>query len=95
MTKKRNRDPMRDFAPNHRLQCGSPAHPKGVSTDTMYFLEERNGFFVFACRLCTELLRRPQIHVISLSHGAVRIYKNTRKAAVIDRDNQGKIVSFR
>jgi len=84
-----------DFAPNGRLQCGSEHHPKHLSRDTMYFLEEKGGFFVFACRLCTEILRQPQIHVIARSQNAVHIYKHTRKAEYIDRDNRGKIISFR
>lgn len=86
---------MSDYAPGNRLHCGSEHHPKHASKDTMYFLEEKNGFFVFACRLCTEILRQPQIHVISRSNNAIAIYKNTRKAEFIDRDNRGKITSFR
>ena len=86
---------MTDYLDNGRLQCGSEHHPKNLSRDTMYFLNERDGFFVFACKLCTELLRRPQIHVISRSHNAVRIYQRTRKAEYIDRDSRGKITSFR
>ena len=84
-----------DFAPGGRLHCGSPVHPAHVSKDTMYFLEMKDGFFVFACKLCTEIQRRPQMHVISHSKSAVKIYQNTRRAEHIDRDNQGKIVSFR
>lgn len=85
---------MSDYAPGGRLMCASEHHPKNVSRDTMYFLEEKNGFFVFACRLCTEILRRPQIHVISRSNHAVFIYRNTRKAEYIDRNNRGQITSF-
>lgn len=86
---------MSDYAPGNRLHCGSEHHPKNVSTDTMYFLEENNGLFIFACKLCTELTRRPQIHAIMNTHNAVNIYKNTRKAASIDRDNRGRIISFK
>ena len=86
---------MSDFAPGGRLHCGSEHHPKHLSRDTMFFLEEKNGFFVFACKLCTEILRHPQIHVISRDNDAIHIYKNTRKAEFIDRDRAGKINSFR
>lgn len=86
---------MSDFAPGGRLHCGSQHHPKNVSTDTMYFLEERNGIFVFGCKLCTELTRQPQIHAIMRSHNGVEIYKNTRKADKIDRNEKGQIISFR
>jgi hypothetical protein len=61
----------------------------------MYFLEERNGCFVFACKLCTEITRHPQIHAIMRSQNAIHVYKNTRKAEFLDRDHQGKLVSFR
>lgn len=84
-----------DFAPAGRLLCFAQMHPKNLSRDTMFFLEEKGGFFVFGCSLCTELQRRPQIHVISKSQQGLRIYKHTRKAEKIDRDNSGKIVSFR
>lgn len=84
-----------DFLINGRLQCGSQTHPPNWSRDTMYFLIEKDGFFVFGCKACTELMRRPQIHVVSISQNAVKIYKRTRKAEHIDRDNRGKIVSFR
>jgi len=86
---------MSSLAPGGRLHCHSEHHPKNLSRDTMYFLEEKQGCFVFACKLCTEITRHPQIHAIMQSHSAVNIYKNTRKAAFIDRDTQGKIVSFR
>lgn len=86
---------MKDFAPGNRLHCGSENHPKHLSRDTMYFLEMKNGFFVFGCKLCTELTRKPQIHVIAENHNAQEIYKNTRKADHIDRDDKGRIVSFR
>lgn len=86
---------MSEMAPGGRLQCASLNHPRGSSTDTMFFLEENNGFFCFACRLCTETFRKPQLHVIAKSSGAVLIHKNTRKAASIDRDASGRIVSFR
>lgn len=86
---------MSEMAPGGRLQCGSPHHPAHVSTDTMYFLEQRSGFFTFGCKLCTELHRTPQLHVVAESHGARHILKQTRKAAHIDRDNKGRIVSFR
>jgi hypothetical protein len=86
---------MSELAPGGHLHCGSPAHPAHLSRDTMYFLEEKNGFFCFGCRPCTEIQRRPQIHVIAKSYGALKIYNNTRKAALIDRDSEGHIVSFR
>lgn len=86
---------MSELAPGNRLHCGSEHHPKHANRDTMFFLEQKDGFFVFACRLCTEITRRPQIHVISQSQSAIAIYKNTRKAEHIDRDNKGAIISFR
>lgn len=84
-----------DFIMNGRLQCWSHTHPLGWSRDTMLFLTEKDGFFVFGCRVCTELQRRPQLHVIARSQKAIPIYKNTRKAEHIDRDNRGQIVTFR
>lgn len=84
-----------DFLMNGRLQCGAQSHPNHFSRDTMYFLTEKDGFFVFGCRLCTEIHRRPQIHVIARSQKAVRIYQGTRKAAHVDRDSRGQITSFR
>jgi hypothetical protein len=86
---------MSEMAPGGHLHCNSPAHPEHASRDSMLFLEEKDGFFCFGCKLCTELQRKPQLHVVSKSHGAMKIYKNTRKAATIDRDKQGNIVSFR
>jgi hypothetical protein len=86
---------MSEMAPGGQLHCGSPSHPAHLSRDTMFFLEQKEGFFCFGCRVCTEVNRRPQLHVIAKSHGALKIFKNTRKAAHIDRDNQGHIVSFR
>jgi hypothetical protein len=86
---------MADVAPGNRLHCGSEALPFGMSRDTMYFLEQRNGYFVFACKLCTEIQRRPQIHVVSAAYNGREIYRNARKADFVDRDNQGRIVSFR
>lgn len=86
---------MSEMAPGGRLHCGSPQHPAHMSRDTMYFLEEKGGFFCFGCRVCTEISQRLQLHVIAKSHGAVRIHKQTRKAAHIDRDSQGRIKSFR
>jgi hypothetical protein len=86
---------MSDMAPGGKLHCGSPAHPEHLSRDSMFFLEEKNGFFCFGCRVCTEINRRPQLHVIAKSQGALKIHKETRKAAHIDRDNKGRIVSFR
>lgn len=85
---------MSDLAPDGRLHCGSENHPAHLSRDTMYFLEEKGGFYVFACRLCTEIRRQLQIHVVSKSMGAERIQKRTRKAHTIDRDSRGKILSF-
>jgi hypothetical protein len=84
-----------DFTVNGRLQCGAQTHPQGWSRDTMFFLVEKDGFFVFGCKVCTELQRRPQIHVIARCQKAVPIYKNTRKAEKIDRDHRGQITSFR
>jgi hypothetical protein len=84
-----------DMAPGGRLHCRSEHHPKSVSTDTMLFLAEQNGFFVYGCKLCTEILREPQIHVIGPGKLTMKIYENTRKATQIDRDSQGRITSFR
>jgi hypothetical protein len=86
---------MSEMAPGGRLHCGSPDHPQHLNRDSMYFLEEKNGFFAFGCRVCTEIHRHIQLHVIAKSHGAVKIFNNTRKAAHIDRDKQGRIISFR
>ena len=84
-----------DFTVNDRLQCGSHSHPHGWSRDTMLFLTEKDGFFVFGCKICTELQRRPQLHIIARCQRALPIYKNTRKAEYIDRDHRGEITSFR
>jgi hypothetical protein len=86
---------MSDYAPGNRLHCGSEHHPKNLSRDTMYFIEENQGLFIFACKLCTEIRRTMQIHAIMKNHNAVEIYRNTRKATSIDRDNRGRIVSFK
>lgn len=86
---------IKDFLVNGRLQCGSDFHPPHLSRDTMYFLTTQNGFLVFGCKLCTELSRRPQIHVLSPGPATLQIYKRTRKAEHIDRDSRGKITSFR
>jgi hypothetical protein len=86
---------MSEMAPGGRLQCGSPSHPQHMSHDTMYFLEQKNGFFVFGCRVCTEINRQPQLHVVAATHGGSNIYKRTRKAEHIDRDSKGRITSFR
>jgi hypothetical protein len=86
---------MSELAPGGRLQCGSPSHPAHLSKDTMYFLAVEKGFFVFGCRVCTEIHKTPQLHVVAATHGGRTIYKNTRKAEHIDRDSQGRITSFR
>jgi Zn-finger protein len=86
---------MSEMAPGGRLHCGSPDHPAHMTRDTMYFLQEQNGFFVFGCRVCTEIHQQPQLHVVAASHGGRKIYKNTRKADHIDRNEQGRITSFR
>lgn len=86
---------MKDMAPGGRLQCGSPAHPAHLSRDTMYFLQEQQGFFVFGCRVCTEINQQAQLHVVAATHGGRQIYKNTRKAEHIDRDTKGNVTSFR
>jgi hypothetical protein len=86
---------MSEMAPGGRLHCGSPSHPGHMTRDTMCFLQEQNGFFVFGCRVCTEINQQPQLHVVAATHGGRKIYKNTRKAAHIDRDAKGNITSFR
>jgi hypothetical protein len=86
---------MSEMAPGGRLMCGSPNHPAHLTRDTMYYLEQKNGFFCFGCRVCTEIHQQLQLHVVAATHGGAKIYKNTRKAGHIDRDSQGRITSFR
>lgn len=86
---------MSDMAPGGRLHCASPEHPENMSRDTMYFLELQGEMFCFGCKLCTEIKRSLQLHVIARDRGGIHIYQNTRKAENIDRDKKGNITSFR
>jgi hypothetical protein len=84
-----------EYLENGVLQCKSVNHPPSMTTDTMYFLEEKNGFLAFGCRVCTELTKQPQLHILAVNKASKAIYQQTRKAEHIERNDQGKIVSFR
>lgn len=84
-----------EFVEDGRLQCGSVNHPPGQTRDTMFFLTEKNGMFCFGCNVCTELTRKPQLHILADSRETRAIHSQTRKARHIERDKQGNIVSFR
>ncbi len=84
-----------EYVVDGRLQCGSVNHPPGQTTDTMYFLSEKDGYFCFGCRLCTEITRQPQLHILADSRETRSIFSQTRKAEHIERDGQSRIVSFR
>lgn len=76
-----------------KLLCQSVNHPPHLSRDTMYFLEEKNGFMVFGCQLCTELTGQPQLHFLTVNRDSKFIYSRTRKAEHIERSNG--ILNFR
>lgn len=86
---------MDEYLAEGRLQCGSVNHPPSASRDTMYFLNEKNGFLCFGCKLCTEITRQPQLHILADNRDTRAIYSQTRKAEHIERDQQGNILSFR
>jgi len=81
---------------NDVLQCGSVNHPAHLSRDTMYFLQAKDGFMAFGCKVCTEITGQPQMHILTVNDDARRIHARTRKAEHIERDpNTSRIVSFR
>lgn len=84
-----------EYVEDGRLQCGSVNHPPSITKDTIYFLSEKDGYFCFGCRVCTEVTQHPQLHILADSRDTRSIYSQTRKAEHIERDGKGKIVSFR
>lgn len=84
-----------EYLVDGRLQCGSVNHPPNASRDTMFFLTEKNGFFAFGCKTCTEITRKPQLHILADNRDTRAIYSQTRKAEHIERDKSGNILSFR
>lgn len=77
-----------------RLQCASPSH-LGDNKDTMFFLWQKDNFYVFACRDCSSRNRQLQIHVLAPSRFAEQMRQALPKATSFDRDQNQNVISFR